>query len=296
MRRKCFIVGPTASGKSAVAAELAHLLGSSVINADAYQVYQGLETISAAPEESELARAPHELFSFVPAQQEWDAHQHRQAALPLLSSADAPPAVITGGSGLYIKFLSHGPSDLPQSDPQIRRELDQLDLTDLVERLRQLDPIAAETTDPHNRRYLTRNIEISLLSGRPVSELNDKSWKPELQAGTLGFYLEWERDELVKRIEQRTHQMLSAGAIEEVAALQSPSATCAKAIGVTQIQAYLKGEISREKCAELITIATRQYAKRQRTWFRRESQWLSAIPISSDSSPATIAQKIADSL
>lgn len=296
MRRMCFIVGPTASGKSALAAEVARQLDSEVLNADAYQVYRGLETLTAAPDIIELASAPHRLFSFVAPTEEWDAHRHLQHALPLLSDQTAPPAIITGGSGLYIKFLSHGPSKLPQADPTIRAELDQLDLSGLVAKLTQLDPKAAANTDPQNRRYLTRNIEICLLSGRPVSEVNQSDWIPNLRSGAIGFYLDWDREILKERIARRTAEMLQAGAIEELSKNATLSSTAEKAIGVKQIRSHLRGEISLDECAELISIATRQYAKRQRTWFRRESSWLTPLEINPDSKVEDLAKTIINEL
>lgn len=293
-----FIVGPTASGKSQIAAELANHLGGHVYNADAYQVYRNLEILTAAPNHLERQQAPHHLFSIIPTHQNWDAHQHLQNYTITRKKQhhlhpDARP-IITGGSGLYLKFLSHGPSNLPPADPTLRAELDQLSLEQLVKRLTQLDPHAAAHTPLDNRRYVTRNLEICILTGKKVSTLNSPQWRPPLREGVKGFYLQWPPEQLQQRIKQRTQQLLQTGAIDEVTALKPTtlSTTAAKAIGLAQIQQLIAGEINHSQCLEQIIIATRQYAKRQRTWFKRERSWLTPVPITPQTTPNQILKII----
>jgi len=180
-----------------------------------------------------------------------------------------------GGSGLYLKFLTHGPSDLPAADPDLRNELEALSLPELNRRLEELDPVEASRIDQNNPRYVQRALEICLLSGRPVS---DQRHSFASAPGNLrGLVLTWEPAALEERIRLRTRTMLAGGAIEEVAARPVLGATAARAIGVDEIRTYLAGDIDRDTCEERIVVATRRYAKRQRTWFRRE-KWLTPIP------------------
>jgi len=151
-------------------------------------------------------------------------------------------------------------------------------LEELFAELEKLDPVEAAQVDRHNPRYVSRALEICLLSGEKVSELRD-SWAEKtrsIESGLKGVWLIRSRADLHERIAQRTRQMLSGGAVEEVAALDGVYGNWEKAIGVKEIRRLLADEISREKCEELIVFATRQYAKRQETWFRRE-KWLEQV-------------------
>jgi tRNA dimethylallyltransferase len=181
---------------------------------------------------------------------------------------------VVGGSGLYLKFLTHGPSDLPRADPDLRAELEALSLEELNQRLGELDPLEASRIDRRNPRYLQRAIEICLLTGRPVSEQRRSFTRA--RDDLRGLLLTWDPADLENRIRIRTRTMLEAGAVEEVAAHPDLGPTASRAIGVREIRHYLAGQIDLATCEERIVIATRQYAKRQRTWFRRE-KWLTPI-------------------
>jgi len=275
-----FLCGPTASGKSSAALALARVCQGEIVNADAFQLYRGLETLTAAPTEEERAQIPHHLYSVVDPAKSLDAGSYRELALPVLAdiAARGKRPLVVGGSGLYLKFLTHGPSDLPAADATLRAELEGLSLEELNLRLEELDPVEARRIDRHNPRYLQRALEICILTGRPVSaqRASFASEPDDLQ----GLLLTWERAELEERIRHRTRRMLAGGAIEEVAALPEMGATAEKAIGVAEIRSHLAGEIDRAACEERIVIATRQYARRQGTWFRRE-KWLTPVPGSS---------------
>ncbi|MDP0490736.1 MAG: tRNA (adenosine(37)-N6)-dimethylallyltransferase MiaA [Verrucomicrobiota bacterium JB023] len=272
-----YICGPTASGKSSLALELARRYDGEIINADAYQLYQGLETLAASPSREEQSECPHHLFSVLPADEPLDANRYRELALPVLEEVAqrGKLPLIVGGSGLYLKFLTHGPSPVPPGDPELRAQLDQQPLDALVARLESLDPEEAATINRLNRRYVTRSLELCLLTGQPVSRLRE-DWKQPDPPGLRGLYLDWPRDELAERIGERTSQMLAGGAIDEVRHLPPAATTAAKAIGVREIRSHLAGEISLEETRDLIATATRQYAKRQRTWFRKEG-WLTRL-------------------
>lgn len=275
--RLFFVCGPTAAGKSARALELARDLGGEIVNADAFQLYRGLEVLTAAPTAADQALAPHHLYGLLPPDQPVDAMAYLRLVVPVIDDIlrRGKRPIVTGGSGLYLKFLSHGPSPLPPGDPSLRAELDALPLDALVARLRELDPAEAARTDLANRRYVSRALEVCLLAGVPCSTLRD-DWEQATRArasALRGILLRQPRPELHQRIARRTRAMLDGGAIDEVAALGDIAPGLEKAIGLREIRRHLAGEISRAECADLIDAATRQYAKRQETWFRRET-WL----------------------
>lgn len=273
----CYICGPTASGKSALALEMAQRLDGEIVNADAFQLYRGLEIVSAAPGEDEKSRIPHHLYGVMEPTDLADAGSFMRLARPVIAEIQSrgKTPVITGGSGLYLKFLTHGPAPLPAGDAALRAELDARPLADLVAQLQQLDPVEAARTALQNRRFVSRALEICLLTGGQASSLRDQweSQTRDISASLRGFVIQRPREDLHARIAARTHAMLVGGALEEVAALTQVSPNCEKAIGLREIRALLAGEIGRVACEERINAATRQYAKRQESWFRRE-HWL----------------------
>lgn len=278
--RPIYICGPTASGKSALALEMAIELDGEIVNADAFQLYRGLEIVSAAPTLAERSRVPHHLYGVVDPAAATDAGSYLRLALPVIEEIQSrgKTPVVTGGSGLYLKFLTHGPAPLPAGDAALRVSLDSRPLADLVAQLWLLDPAEAARTALQNRRFVSRALEICLLTGQPASTLRDQ-WETktrEIAASLRGLVIRRSRADLHARIAARTRRMLDGGAVEEVAALTDVSPNCGKAIGLREIRALLAGEIDRATCGELINAATRQYAKRQETWFRRE-EWLKPI-------------------
>ena len=276
-----FLCGPTASGKSSLALELATQLNGEIVNADAFQLYRGLELVSAAPSLAERALVPHHLYGVLdPTTDAADAGRYLRLAQPviaeILSRGKTP--IVVGGSGLYLKFLTHGPAPLPTGDAKLRAELAALPLADLVDQLCALDPVEASRTALHNRRFVSRALEICILTGQPASTLRDR-WEAAtaaISATLRGCVIQRPRADLHARIAHRTQIMLDSGAPAEVAALTTVSANCEKAIGFRQLRALLAGEIDRPTCEQLINAATRQYAKRQETWFRRET-WLQPV-------------------
>lgn len=291
-----FILGPTGSGKSAVAVELAELLGNAeIISTDAYQVYKRMPIITAAPTLEEQKRVKHHLVGFMEPTENNDAAEHARRAERIsanLKKGGMLP-VHTGGSGLYVKFITHGISPAPPSDAALREELNALSLEELVTRFRNLDEEGAASTDLQNKRYVVRNLEIVILGGKPLSYWRNNWVEP---AGP-GFCIVRDTDELDVRIARRAEQMLREGAIDEVAALEGVelSATASKTLGLAQVQDYLQGRLTRSELSSAIALATRQYAKRQRTWLRRE-QWLTPIYAGAGDSPRSLAEKIAATL
>ncbi len=277
-----FVCGATASGKTALALALAAELDGEIVNGDAFQLFRGIETISAAPSEEEKSQFPHHLFGVLKPGEKCDAGRYSEMALPLIAeiAMREKTPVVVGGSGLYLKFLTHGASPLPKGDPAMRAEMDVRPLADLLAELEKLDPTEATQVSRTNRRFVSRSLEICLLTGEKVSELRD-GWErktKEREKSLNGVWLVRDRAELHARIAERTKQMLNGGAIEEVAALDGINGSWEKAIGVPEIRSYLAGEIDLPRCEELITFATRQYAKRQETWFKRE-KWLKRLEL-----------------
>lgn len=288
-----FLTGATASGKTAVALEVARRLDAEIVNADAYQIYRQIPLLTASPSPEELQHIPHHLVSFLDVTENWDAALHYAKATEAIKAINArgKTALVVGGSGLYVKFLSHGMSEAPSPNPELRAKWDKLPLEILVEQLSQLDPEGAANTNLTNRRYVTRNLEIVFLSGKPLSWWR-QNWQRE-PAGP-GFSIHWETDELDARIRQRSEQLLTLGAVEEVRALSSfmpLSTTAAKTLGLSQIQDYLDGKLTHKECLDLLILRTRQYAKRQRTWLRRES-WLTPLERSSSATIFSFAEKL----
>ncbi|MEO7100032.1 MAG: tRNA (adenosine(37)-N6)-dimethylallyltransferase MiaA [Luteolibacter sp.] len=272
-----YVCGPTASGKSSLAIELALKHHGEIVNADAFQLYRGLEIVSAAPSAEEQAHVPHHLYGVLDPTESADAQLYVKLVKPVIAEIQSrgKTPIITGGSGLYLKFLTHGAAPLPTGDAALRAEMDERPLEDLVAQLTKLDPVEASRTALQNRRFVSRALEICLLSGQKASDLRD-GWEKqtaEISSQLRGFVIQRTRADLHARIALRTRGMLDGGALEEVAALAEISNNCEKAIGFREVRALLNGEIDRSTCEELINAATRQYAKRQETWFRRE-KWL----------------------
>lgn len=286
-----FILGPTGCGKSAVAVALAQRLGEAeIVSADAYQIYKKMPVLTAAPSADELAAVPHHLIGVLEPTEPNDAAEHARRALAAIADIQArgKRPIVTGGSGLYVKFISHGISPAPPSDATLRAELTALPLEECVRRLREADPEGAKATDLCNPRYVVRNLEIVLTGKKPLSHWKNNWTAP---AGP-GFSLERDTAELDARIAARSREMLRSGAIEEVAALEGVplSPTAAKTLGLDLIRSYLAGTLSRRELTPALALATRQYAKRQRTWLRRET-WLTPLSVT-DESAAQIAARI----
>jgi tRNA dimethylallyltransferase len=272
-----YICGPTASGKSSLALKMAAELDGEIVNADAFQLYRGLEIVSAAPSAEEQEIVPHHLYGVLAPTDSADAQLYVNLVKPVIAEIQSrgKTPVITGGSGLYLKFLTHGAAPLPTGDAALRAEMDARPLEDLVAELTELDPLEASRTALQNRRFVSRALEICVLSGKKASDLRD-GWEAqtaEISSKLRGIVIQRSRPDLHARIALRTRAMLDGGALEEVAALLDVSTNCEKAIGFREVRALVSGEIDRATCEELINAATRQYAKRQETWFRRE-KWL----------------------
>jgi tRNA dimethylallyltransferase len=275
------IAGPTASGKSALALEMARRTGGVIVNADSMQVYDALPVLTARPGPDELAQAEHRLYGHVPADAPWSVALWLADARAQFEElrAQRRTAIFTGGTGLYFKALTEGISVMPQPDPQIRahwRAVAASEPQRLHGELARRDEKGAALLEPADRQRLVRALEVFDSTGVPISHFQAQGARePVLEGMRVEKYLvELERAELHARIARRFDTMLAAGALDEVRALLAldlpPSTPVMKAIGVPQLAAFIKGETSREEAVEAAKAATRQYAKRQSTWFRHQ--------------------------
>jgi tRNA dimethylallyltransferase len=272
------LTGPTACGKSDVALALARRTGGEVVCADAFQLYTGLPVLTAQPSAADMAAAPHHLYGSVPLTEDMDAAKFAHMAAECITEIESRGrlAIVTGGSGLYIKALTHGLSPLPPADAALRGELDVLSADERIARLLALDPVAGESVSLTNPRYVQRALEIAILTGRPVAEQR-QSFTAGPRPGIRGIFLLRDRAELYARINARTLTMLELGALDEVRALPGDiSVTAEKTIGLRELRAVLAGEMTLPDATTVIQQTTRRYAKRQETWFRRET-WMETV-------------------
>ena len=282
------IAGPTASGKSALALELAQRTGGVVINTDSMQVYRDLRIITARPTMEEGARVPHRLYGHVDAAVNFSAGAWVADAAKMLTEARAQNRlpIFTGGSGLYFKALTRGLSAVPPIPPEVREgvraRLERGGVEALHAELALRDPLSAERLKPRDRTRIARALEVVEATGRPLPDWHREGLPPLLPPGEFSaVFLSPEREKLYARIDARFGAMLAAGALEEVAALAArhldPLLPAMKAHGVPALIRHLKGEITLEEAAEIGRADTRHYAKRQFTWFRHqlpEFEWV----------------------
>ncbi|KIC42524.1 tRNA delta(2)-isopentenylpyrophosphate transferase [Ruegeria sp. ANG-R] len=267
------IAGPTASGKSALALLIAERCGGVIVNADASQVYDCWRIISARPSREEEARTPHRLYGHIAYDQTYSTGHWLRDITPLLSQNQRP--IIVGGTGLYFTSLTEGMADIPPTPPDIRAKADMLPLQELIEGL---DAQTLHRIDTQNRARVQRAWEVLSATGRTLADWQAETPAPILDIrNTVPIVFDAGKDWLLDRINRRFDQMLRQGAMDEVAAMRDlydPSLPAFKAIGVPELMTCLEGRMTLDEARERATIATRQFAKRQRTWFRaRMKSW-----------------------
>lgn len=281
--RAVLIAGPTASGKSALALELAEHFGGVVVNADSMQVYRDLRIITARPTPEEEVRTTHRLYGFVDAAENYSVGRwcrDVEEALKEARSQGRMP-ILVGGTGLYFKALTTGLAAVPPIPADIRAEvrsrLQREGSPALHVELARLDPATAKRVTINDRSRIARALEVVLATGRPLSDWHIEGLPPLIDSKRVAkVFISCERKELVHRIERRFAAMLKSGALEEVRRLAArgldPSLPAMKAHGVPWLIRHLDGEISLEEAVAGAVMDTRRYAKRQLTWFRNQMQ------------------------
>jgi tRNA dimethylallyltransferase len=271
-----FLAGPTAAGKSAVALELAERISGEIISVDSMQVYRGLDIGTAKPSPDDQKRVPHHLIDVAGLDESFDAARFvslaNAAAAGIRSRGRVP--IFCGGTGLYFKAFLEGLGGAPPSDPKIRAELELTPLETLLTELEQRDPATFQKVDRQNSRRVIRALEVIRITGRPFSgqRADWQAGRPAVPGHFIG--LTRPAGELSDRIRRRVDEMFANGLVAETGALLqrglAKNPTALQALGYRQIVEHLRGERPLAETIELVKIRTRQYAKRQLTWFRRQ--------------------------
>ena len=279
--RAVLIAGPTASGKSALALAVAENLGGVIVNADSMQVYRDLRIITARPTADDEIRAPHELYGFVDAAENYSVGRwcrDVEETLREIGKQGRVP-ILVGGTGLYFKALTSGLAAVPPIPADIRADvrgrLQQEGAPALHAELMRLDPATAQRVTANDRSRISRALEVVLATGRALSDWHREGLPPLIDpARAVKVFITCERKELVRRIEVRFDAMIKSTALDEVRRLAErrldPALPAMKAHGVPWLIRHLNGEISREEAIAGAVMDTRRYAKRQLTWFRNQ--------------------------
>jgi tRNA dimethylallyltransferase len=282
-----FIAGPTAVGKSEIALLLAEKIGGEIISADSMQVYRGLDIGTAKPSPAERARVPHHLIDICDLTENFDAAQFirlAQKAVEEIQSRNKIP-IFCGGTGLYFKAFLSGLGEAPATNPEVRAELEAAPFESLLRELRERDPAAYEKIDKQNPRRVIRAVEVIRLTGKKFSEQRAE-WKSKVQSPKSKNFFAFSRqsEDLHARINFRVDEMFRRGLVAETEQLLKrgleQNKTAMQAIGYRQVAEHLRGERNLAETIELVKSRTRQFAKRQLTWFRRQldPEWIGLKP------------------
>lgn len=279
MTKLIVICGATATGKSGLALNLAMRLGSVILSADSRQVYREFDIGTAKPTLAEQKAVPHYLIDICTPRETMTVADYQEQAQALINSLPVSPLLLVGGTGLYIRSIVQG-MKIPRVAPnyELRSQLESLGQTTLYGILQQVDPVAAQKIHPHDPVRTLRAVEVFYVTGIPISAQQGEN-PPDYPILQIGLDCEMER--LSERIHKRTEQMIADGLVGEVEYLcqkYGADLPLLNTLGYQEIKQYLAGEISLEAAKELIVLHTRQFAKRQRTWFRayHQIEWFNA--------------------
>ena len=284
------IAGPTASGKSSLAIELAQQIGAEVVSVDAFQIYRGLDVGTGKVTTAEMQGVPHHLLSIVDPEQEFSVADYVRAAEALVAQISAP-LIWAGGTGLYVSALLEGLTPAPPTPKEIQDELNQRSTASLRAEIQRVDPHWAAQADLENPRRMIRALGVYLATGQTMSQWQQQR-TPGLLQGAKVFCLQQEPERLRDRITRRVAAMLAGGWIDEVQQLAErlgwESSQASRAIGYAEVLWHLRGQLSFEECRAAIEQQTWQYARRQRTWFRKQQ---GVIPLESSDLVSEILQQ-----
>jgi tRNA dimethylallyltransferase len=263
------VAGPTGVGKTDVAARIAQSVDTEIIGADAFQIYQGLDILTCKPTPSQLSATHYHLMSSLPLTEPCDAQKYAAMARQTIARLNQKGIVplVVGGTGFYLRALESSLPELPAADFSLRAEMDQRSTANLLSELENRDSLASSRIDRENRRRIIRALEVCILSGKPFSSFLEESTPDPL---IPRLFLERPRAILFERIDRRVDQMFEQGAVAEVTDVDAIGPTASQAIGFKLIRSLIAGTIDEHRCREAIKQQTRNYAKRQMTWFRRQ--------------------------
>ena len=297
------VAGPTASGKSALGLHLAERFDGTIINADSQQVYRDLAVLSARPGAAELARAPHRLYGVIDASEACSAGRWRHLALEAIAEAhrERRLPILVGGTGLYLEALLRGLAELPPIPAAARTEAqalrDSLGEAGFHAALAALDPESAQRLAPADKQRVTRAYEVARATGVPMSEWRRRQQAPNAGLRAAAIVLLPPRDVLYRACDARVLAMIEAGAEAEVETLMrrglAPNLPAMKAVGVRELGAFLSGQVSHAQAVAAMQQATRNYAKRQYTWFGRRlpiSNSLKKLPVETQFSKSLLPE------
>jgi tRNA dimethylallyltransferase len=300
-QRAIYLSGPTASGKTAVGVALARRLDAEVVAMDSMTIYRGMDIGTAKPPRAERGGIPHHLIDVIDPWDSASVADYRRWAVEAVAAIEGRGhrAVFVGGTPLYLKALLRGLFEGPGSDPELRRRLEQeAEATGdaaLHARLAALDPTTASRLHLHDRRRIVRALEVIEWTGKPLSMLQLEHQRPA-PAGVRVYALELPRPDLYDRINRRVRTFFDAGLVDEVRALQAAerplSPVAAQAIGYREVLAMLAGQASPDETIQYIQTRSRQFAKRQATWFRGLEE-VRAFPIVPEDDPEIVAERLA---
>lgn len=289
------LVGPTASGKTQISLELFRYFPLEIVSADSMQVYRGMNIGTAKPTPLELKSLPHHCIDLVSPHESFDVAnylRHAQGALEKIRARSKSPLVV-GGTGLYIRALRYGLDDQVPSDQNLRAALELMSASELLKRLETYGAHDLNESDRMNKRRLIRAIEICEHTGQPLGQ-SRLAWKTKGRSGPL-IFIERQMGDLHERIEKRVDEMFERGWVEEVESLLHggipETSTALKAIGYSQIISLIQGKVSLRECVADVKIKTKQFAKRQKTWFAKEKDVIKVI-VEQNETPAQIARHI----
>lgn len=309
--RDCwFLTGPTAAGKTKVGVQLARRLNAEIISLDSMAIFRGMDIGTAKPSAEDRAAIPHHLLDVASPRDDYSLSEYLDAAHAAVAEirSRGKEVLFVGGTPLYLKTLIRGAYQGPPADwafrEQIEQELAEVGIDALHERLQVIDPLLAAKLHPRDKRRIIRGLEVFRLTGQPLSHQQNQFDDARSAEESKVFVLQWSRELLHQRIEARVDQMFAAGLVAEVQALIAEhgelSRTAAQAVGYREVLEFLKllpsekqpPPATLEQCIDIVKIRTRQFAKRQDTWFRslRECTFVS---IDVDHSPAQVAESIA---
>lgn len=302
-----FLSGATASGKTSLGVEIARLIDAEIVSLDSMAIYRKMDVGTAKPTLAERRGVPHHMLDVVDPSEEYSVADYMRGAASVVRDIESrgKRALFVGGTPLYLKTMLFGVFDAPQADRELRERLNELEAREgkgaLWERLRLVDPKAAEKLHPNDTRRVVRAIEIFKLTGRPISELQTQFDAPPLFDPARIFVLTWPREKLYERINKRVDLMMEQGFLEETRAVfeaeRKPGPTASKAVGYRELYAAIKGETSLDEAVEKIKQLTRNFAKRQETWFRSlTKQGVKRVEIDENADHQALARRLAEAI